>query len=107
MGLPLLLSVTVGLVWLLAAGVAQVRAVDAARETARALARGDDRAAAVALGQRVATSGALIRVDVGGGRVRVVATAPVAGPGGVFAVLPTVQVEATAVAVVEDDGGGW
>ena len=40
LGLPLLLAVTVGLVWLLAVGAAQVRVVDAAREAARAAARG-------------------------------------------------------------------
>ncbi|MFC6345462.1 TadE family protein, partial [Nocardioides hankookensis] len=34
MTLPLLLAVTIGLVWLLSVGAAQVRAVDAARETA-------------------------------------------------------------------------
>ena len=44
MVLPLLVAVSLGLVWLLAVGAAQVRAVDAARETARALARGDDQA---------------------------------------------------------------
>ena len=41
--LPLLVAVTLGLVWLLAVGAAQVRTVDAARETARAVARGDAR----------------------------------------------------------------
>ena len=51
MALPLLVAVTVGLVWLLAIGAAQLRVVDAARETARAVARGDAEAAAVALGR--------------------------------------------------------
>ena len=36
MGVSLLCAVTVGLVWLLAVGAAQVRTVDAARDTARA-----------------------------------------------------------------------
>ena len=52
MVLPLLVAVTIGLVWLLAVGAAQVRTVDAARETARALARGDDQATAVGRGPR-------------------------------------------------------
>ena len=38
MALPLLVAVTVGLVWLLAIGAAQLRVVDGARETARAVA---------------------------------------------------------------------
>ena len=39
LALPLLFAVTVGLVWLLAVGAAQIRVVDAARESARAVAR--------------------------------------------------------------------
>ena len=62
MVLPLLMAVTLGLVWLLAVGAAQVRTVDAARETARAVARGDDQAAAVARGLRVAPDGSRIEV---------------------------------------------
>ena len=41
LAIPLLLSLTIGLVWLLSVGAAQVRMVDAAREAARATARGD------------------------------------------------------------------
>ncbi len=42
MVLPLLLAVVVAMTWLLSVGLAQVRTVDAAREAARALARGED-----------------------------------------------------------------
>ena len=42
MVIPLLVAVTIGLVWLLSVGAAQIQVVDAARETARAVARGDD-----------------------------------------------------------------
>lgn len=100
MVLPMLLAVTVGLVWLLAVGAAQVRAVDAARETARAVARGDDLTAAVARGERVAPPGSRVRVEAGGGEVRVVVTGTVAGPGGLFDV-PRAKVSAEAVAVQE------
>ena len=41
----------------------QVRCVDAARATARALARGDDEAVAVAAGRRLAPSGAAFAVS--------------------------------------------
>ena len=47
----------IGLVWLLAVGAAQVRMVDAARETARALARGDDRRPPSGAGLEVAPDG--------------------------------------------------
>jgi len=101
MALPLLVAVTVGLVWLLAVGVAQVRVVDAARETARAAARGDTDGEAVALGRRVAPAGADVSVSVTGDRVRATAAAPVRGPGGLFGFLPTVTVRSEAEATPE------
>lgn len=101
MTLPLLVAVTVGLVWLLAVGAAQVRAVDAARETARAVARGDAVAAAVERGERVAPAGATVAVAGTGAEVRVVVTGEVSGPGGLFGFLPPARVRAEAVAAVE------
>ena len=59
----MLMAVTIGLVWLLSVGAAQVRTVDAARETARAVARGDDEGAAVAVGERVAPEGVRVAVS--------------------------------------------
>ena len=103
MVLPLLLALTVGLVWLLALGTAQVRTVDAARETARALARGDSEGEAVAVGRVVAPEGAVLVVSGSGDRVTVRATARVAGPGGLFDALPTAEVSAEAVALVEEE----
>lgn len=102
LGLPLLVSMTLGSVWLLAVGAAQVRTVDAARETARALARGDATDAAVEVGERVAPASARIRVETTDGRVHVRVTARVPPPGGLFARLGSAPVEAEAVAVVED-----
>jgi Flp pilus assembly protein TadG len=95
MGLPLLLAVTVGLVWLLSVGAAQIRTVDAARETARAVARGDDVGTAVATGRRVAPDGAELSVSRGGGQV-------VATSSGLFGFLPAVTVRAEAVAADEE-----
>ncbi len=101
MALPLLVAVTVGLVWLLAVGAAQVRVVDAARETARAAARGDADGEAVARGREVAPAGASVTVVRGDGRVRAVASGEVRGPGGLFGWLPGVTVRAEAVAADE------
>jgi hypothetical protein len=97
-----LVAVTTGLVWLLAVGADQLRAVDAARETARALARGDAPEAAVGVGEQVAPDGATVRVSIGGGRVHVTVTGEAKGPGGIFAALPPAQLRAEAVAVIED-----
>jgi len=38
LGIPLLVALTAGLVWMLAVGAAQVRVIDASREAARAVA---------------------------------------------------------------------
>jgi Flp pilus assembly protein TadG len=104
MVLPLLVAVSIGLVWLLAVGAAQVRAVDAARETARALARGDDQATAVERGLTVAPEGSQVAVSRAGGEVRVTVTGRVEGPGGLFAHLPSPRLRAEAVAADEEQG---
>jgi hypothetical protein len=101
MALPLLLAVTVGLVWLLAVAAAQIRIVDAARETARAAARGEPEASAVARGLQVAPPGSRISLQTKGDRVTVTARARADGPGGVLAALPGVTLQAEAVAALE------
>ena len=103
MALPLLVAVTIGLVWLLSIGAAQIRVVDGARETARAVARGDDHAAAVALGQRVAPDGAAFAITGAGDEVHVEAEAWAAGPGGLFGFLPRVRLHAEAVTSSEEE----
>jgi Flp pilus assembly protein TadG len=104
MVLPVLVAVTIGLVWLLSVGAAQVRVVDAARETARAVARGDDPEAARERGARVGPAGATVSVQVADEEVVASVEARVRGPGGLFALLPGVTVHARAVALAEGDG---
>ncbi len=105
MALPLLLSLTVGLVWLLSVGAAQIRVVDAARESARATARGDDATSALAVGRQVAPAGAEVAVSRDGDRVVATARSVVEGPGGLLGFLPEVTVEAEATALAEEDAG--
>ncbi len=102
MVLPMLLAVTAGMMWLLAVGGGQLRMIDAARETARALARGDDRASAIALGARIAPEGARIAVTRSGDRFTVAAVGAVRGPGSLFDFVPAVQLRAESVALVEE-----
>jgi hypothetical protein len=104
MVLPLLVALTGMLAWLLSLGVAQVRTVDAAREAARALARGESQEAAVALGRQVAGSGTRFSVIRQGQRVTVTAVSPVAGPGGPIGDVVGTEVRAVAVAAAEDEG---
>jgi Flp pilus assembly protein TadG len=102
LGIPVLVSLTIGLVWLLAIGVAQVRMVDAARETARAGARGDSETAAVAQGRQVAP-GAVVTLNDRDGEVVATASDVVAAPGGLLGFLPDVRVHARAVTTAEVD----
>ena len=102
LGIPLLVALTAGLVWMLAVGAAQVRVVDASREAARAVARGDDPTSAEAVALRIAPDGARVRIAVGDGEVTVTTSARIAGPGGLLSALPGVRVSADAVALVEE-----
>jgi Flp pilus assembly protein TadG len=102
LGIPVLISLTIGLVWLLAVGVAQVRIVDAARETARAGARGDSQSSAVARGRQVAP-GAVVTLASSDGDVVATASEVVSAPGGLLGFLPDVRVHARAVTTAEVD----
>jgi hypothetical protein len=99
--LPVLVAVTMGLVWVVGVAVTQIRVVDAARETARAAARDEPAATAVRLGRQVAPQGSQIGLRRSDGTVRVHVVAEVAGPGGIFRFVPAVEVEARAVAASE------
>lgn len=98
MTLPVLVAVTLALLWLLCVGIAQLRTVDAARETARALARGDSQAVAFAAGRKVGVGGTTLVARDRGDEVVVEATASLGGPVGVFARLGGVRLHAAAVA---------
>jgi Flp pilus assembly protein TadG len=101
MAVPLLLALTVGLVWLLTLGTAQVRMVDATREAARAVARGDSTEAALARARQVAPAGAELTVSSESGQVVVSGHVTVDGVGGLFDALPAVHLTAEAVAASE------
>lgn len=98
LALPLLVAVTLGMVWMVTFGVAQMKTTDAAREVARALARGEPQAEAVGLAERVAP-GSLVQVSRDGESVVVVVTDSVPSPGGIFDSLSgTTRAEAVALA---------
>ena len=102
LGLPLVLAVTIGLAWLLAVGSAQIRVVDASREAARAVARGDEESAARSLAQRIAPGGSSVDIAVEGDRVTVTSSAEVGGPGGLFDFMSSVTVSSRSVASMEE-----
>jgi hypothetical protein len=97
----MLVIFTLSMAWLVSLGITQVRAIDAARETARAAARSDGSAGAEALGHRVAPPGSSIQVARGPGTIVVTVRSPVGGPAGLFRPLSGFRVTGKAVAAVE------
>lgn len=102
LGLCLLVIVAMGLSWMVCLGVVAVQAHDAAREGARALARGESETVAVGLARQVAAKGSSIAAQPEGRLIRVIVRSPVRGPGGVFAFIGTVEISGQAVAARED-----
>ena len=101
MVLPLLVAVAVSMVWLVTVGLAQMRATDAAREAARAVARGESPARAEALALQAAP-GVRVRISEGDGTVVVHVDQSVVPPDGVLGHLPGATVRADATALLED-----
>lgn len=98
-GLPVLVLLLLAAVTAVSAATTSLRCVDAARESARAAARGE--ADPAGFGRRAAPDDARIEVTVDGDVVRVRVTAPVRPLGAL--VLP--DVSGTAVAAREPDAG--
>ncbi len=101
--LPLVAVFCLVLVWLITVGVGQVMVVDAARDAARAVARGDDDAAATRAARRTAGLDAAVTVRRKGAMVSVTVSERVAAPGWLLVPLPGVTVRSTASIEGEDD----
>lgn len=101
MALPLIAVFALSMAWLVTIGITQVRALDAARETARAAARSDGEGEATSLGQRVAPDGSHISLRRSGGAVVARVSSPVNGPAGLFGRWASFHVSAEAVAAEE------
>jgi len=101
--LPLIAVVAILLVWVVSVGVVQVRVVDAARDAARALARGDTDRAAAAAARR--TAGGPVSVDIRrrDGLVSVTVSRRATAPGWLIVPMPTVTIRSEAH--VEDEDG--
>lgn len=101
--LPVLLVVLAGAVAAVTVVGAHLRCVDAAREGARAAARGEEIAAVTAIVERAAPADAVATVTTGEDEVRVTVTAAIAPLGPVPL---RITVSAEAVAVREPGVGG-
>jgi hypothetical protein len=94
--LPLLSVVALALTWIVSVGITQVRVVDAARDAARAVARGDSRDSAVAAARRTAGDAASVEIEQRDGLVSVTVSEAAAGPGWLLVPLPGVTVRGEA-----------
>jgi Flp pilus assembly protein TadG len=101
--LPALVLVVVAALTAVSVLLAQLRCVDAAREGARAAARGEPAEVARSAAARVAPAAAAVDIRPDGDVVRVTVSATAGRKGGL---LPTFRVTATAVAQREAESAG-
>ncbi len=101
--LPILAGFALVLVWVVSVGIAQVRTVDAARDAARGLARGDDERQVIALAQRTAPEGAEVAFTESGSSVTVSVSLRAEAPGWLLMPMPTVTVGSESTVEVEDE----
>lgn len=101
MALPALLVILCAALWAVAAGAAQVRCLDAAREGARASARGEPPDAVLAAVRRAAPASATVRIRRADGLVHVSVSASVAPLGRLAGRVSSLHVSGTASASVE------
>lgn len=101
MVLPLVAAFSLVLVWMVSLGVAQVRAVDAARDAARALARGEDQPAAAAAARRTAPDGADVTFAESSDYVTVTVTIRAVAPDWLLLPMPSVTVASSSTVAVE------
>jgi hypothetical protein len=103
MVLPLISAFCLALVWMVSVGISQVLTVDAARDAARALARGDSEAAATAVALRAAPDGAVVIYSRSGGTVTATVSVRASAPGWLLVPLPSVRVGSSSTVEVETD----
>jgi Flp pilus assembly protein TadG len=101
--LPVLVLVVAAALTAVSVSLAQLRCVDAAREGARAAARGEPAATVRSVATRVAPAAAVVEIGSKGEDVRVTVSATAGRVGGL---LPTFRVTATAVALREPESTG-
>jgi len=101
--LPLVAGFALVLVWVVSLGIAQVRTVDAARDAARGLARGDDDRQAISLAERTAPDGARVSIVESGSSVTVAVSLQAEAPSWLLVPLPAVSIGSKSTVEVEDD----
>jgi hypothetical protein len=103
--LPVLVVLLLVGLWAVGVVVANIRCVDAARDVARAVARGEPGDVAQRIGERSAPPGAVIGISRDGPDVRVVVDADVRLDWVLLSKLPSVEVRGQAAVQIET--GSW
>ncbi len=101
--LPLVAAFAMALVWMVSVAIEQVQTVDAARDAARALARGDDAGVVDEQALRTAPAGSSVDISHSGGLVTVSVSVVATPPGWLLVPLPGVTVGSRSTVQVEDD----
>ena len=101
MVLPVLALLLAVALWSIAVAAAELRCIDAARDGARALARGESDAVATEVARTAAPAGAQVDVRRDGDRIVVVVSVRVGVGSGPLAAIPAPTVSATATTVAE------
>jgi Flp pilus assembly protein TadG len=94
--LPMLMATIVFGFWVVGVVTANIRCVDAARDVARAVARGESPEAARSIGERAAPSGAVVEITRDGDYINVTVTTSRTPDWPIFKQLPAIPVEAKA-----------
>lgn len=103
--LPILVVLLLVGLWAVGVVVANIRCVDAARDVARAVARGEPGDVAKRIGERSAPAGAVVGISRDGTDVRVVVDADVKLDWVLLSKVPSVEVRGQAAVQIEP--GGW
>jgi len=98
---PFGVAVAFLLLWVVSLGLTQVRLADAARESARMVARGESQQAAEAMARRHAPGRATVEVTTRDGEVRVTVATRSRMPIPFFAGIGSQSMESTSVAAAE------
>ena len=100
--LPLMAAVALCLIWVITIGIAQIQVVDAARDAARAVARGESHAEATDAARATAPEGADVVVTTADGTATVTVSARRVAPGWLLVPLDGFTVRSTSVVRLED-----
>jgi hypothetical protein len=99
--LPIIAAFALTLLWLISAGITEIRLVDSARDAARALARGEGEAAVRAQLAETGPAGSQLVVVRDGGDITAEASVSAEPPGWLLVPLPAIPLHASATTQAE------